>query len=239
MKLSKPFHFKQFSVNQDKCALKVNTDAVLLGALAEANEPGNILDIGTGTGVISLMLAQRYQKAVLHSVEIECNAFMQAKDNFSKSPWANRMESFHMPFQNFGKVTDRKYDLIVSNPPYYKDHLKTHNHERNVALHSESLSFDELSDGVKDILSAKGEFFVILPERQMELVEKCFNERGMYSTKKVYVKDKPGAQTLRVIQSFSFCQNFAAENKVIFIKDPEGNYSSEYATLLKDFLLIF
>lgn len=239
MKISKPFVFKQFTVNQDKCALKVNTDAVLLGALAKADKPLRILDIGAGTGVISLMLAQRYQDAVIHSVEIEPNAFLQAQDNFSNSPWSERMKVFHIPFQQFGETINTKYDLIVSNPPYYTDHLKTLNHERNIALHSESLSFDELVDGVKKVLSEKGEFFAILPERQMNHLEKCCEGRGLYSKAKVTVLDRPESQTLRVIQSFGFIHREAVIKEEIIIKNNTGNYSTEYASLLKDFLLIF
>jgi len=239
MKISKPFIFKQFTVNQDKCALKVNTDAVLLGALAEADRPGSILDIGAGTGVISLMLAQRYDDALVHSVEIESNAYLQAKENYANNPWSTRMKVFNMPFQQMGKAIDTKYDLIVSNPPYYSDHLKTQNHERNIALHSESLSFDELAEGVKDILAEKGQFCAILPDRQMNLLENCLKEKGLYPKTKVTVRDRPGAQTLRVIQSFGFVRNEAVLDEEIIIKTSAGNYSADYASLLKDFLLIF
>lgn len=239
MKISKPFVFKQFTVNQNKCALKVNTDAVLLGALAEAENPKSILDIGAGTGVITLMLAQRFQGALIHSVEIEKNAFLQAKENFSESPWAQRLSVFHLPFQQMGEVSDMKYDLIVSNPPYYTDHLKTLNTERNIALHSEYLTLEELSDGVIKWLSEKGEFFVIQPDRQMKQLEKCFLERGMHSRVKINVLDRPGAQTLRVIQSFGFRSYNEILKDEIIIKNSSGIYSSEYAALLKDFLLIF
>ena len=239
MKVSKPFVFKKFTVKQDRCALKVNTDAVLLGALAEAKNPDNIMDIGTGTGVISLMLAQRFPHALIHGVEIESNAFTQTLENYSESPWAERLVISHLPFQEMADNCDKKFDLIVSNPPYYKDHLKTLIPERNIALHSEFLTFDELSEGVMKILSKNGEFFAILPERQMMLLEECLAERGLHPGSKMTILDRPGAQTLRVIQSFGFRARRVADLKEIFIKDSEGNYSVEYATLLRDFLLIF
>jgi len=239
MKISKPFAFKKFIVNQDKCALKVNTDAVLLGAMANATNPRTILDIGAGTGVISLMLAQRYEDASVYSVEIEFNAYLQAKENYANSPWADRMEIFHLPFQEFWKAGKENFDLIVSNPPYFTDHLKTNNHERNIALHSESLSFEELSAGVSKTLSELGKFFAILPERQMKHLEECLKERGLYVQSQTTIYDRPGAQTLRVIQSFAYNTPEAVLEEEIFIKQADGNYSPEYASLLKDYLIIF
>jgi tRNA1Val (adenine37-N6)-methyltransferase len=239
MKAAKPFVFKQFTVEQDKCALKVNTDAVLLGALAEKNDPANILDIGAGTGVISLMLAQRFPKAIIHSVEIEPNAFLQAQQNFNDGPWADRMEIFHLPFQELHQTHGYKYDLIVSNPPYYTDHLKTRHQERNIALHGLSLTFEELAAGVREALSEQGTFYAILPERQMEQLVQCFQKLGMYAGTKVNVLDRPGAPILRVIRAFGSSPPTTSVDKEIIIKDAARNYSSDYASLLKDFLLIF
>jgi len=239
MKAVKPFYFKQFTIEQDKCALKVNTDAVLLGALAGANEPVKILDIGAGTGVISLMLAQRFPDAFIHSVEIEPYAFFQAQTNFKNSPWSERMDVYHLAFQDFHLINHLKYDLIVSNPPYYSDHLQTSCNERNIALHSQALTFEELAYGVREALSDRGLFYVILPERQMKLLTHRFEELGMYPRSKVNVYDKPGAQTLRVIQSFSFgTMTTCIENEII-IRETNREYTTAYASLLQDFLLIF
>jgi len=239
MKETKPFVFKQFTVEQDRCALKVNTDAVLLGALARKDDPANILDIGTGTGVISLMLAQRFPKARIHSVEIEPKAYLQAKENFNNSPWAERMEVFHLPFQELHQKLEIRYDLIVSNPPYYTDHLQARHTERNIALHSLSLTFKELAYGVRQAISEEGVFFAILPERQMELLRRDCNLLGMQMYSKIVIHDRPGAPILRVICSFGVGQVHNCPEKEIYIKDSDHSYSESYASLLKEFLLIF
>lgn len=239
MKISKPFVFKKFTVEQDKCALKVNTDAVLLGALTEADSAGNILEIGTGTGVISLMLAQRFPLVTIHGVEIEKNAYQQTLENFAASPWSDRMEAIFTSFQKFAESNQVKYDLVVSNPPYYEDHLKTQHLERNIALHSDSLSLSELSEGVKKSLSHDGVFYAILPARQMETLSHCLRERGLFPCLRIEISDRPCSQVLRVVQAFSFTESQSILNRQIVIKDSDHSYSAAYAKLLKEFLLIF
>ncbi|WP_143959697.1 tRNA1(Val) (adenine(37)-N6)-methyltransferase [Litoribacter populi] len=237
MKVAKPFRFKQFTVEQDKCALKVNTDAVLLGALARFDKPLSILEVGTGSGVISLMLAQRSPKAMITGVEIEEGAFEQSKGNFHISPWSDRLEVFHQPFQKFSPIG--KFDLIVSNPPYFENHLQSPKQNRNIALHTKSLSFQELLEGVKANLSPEGRFFVILPERQMEELSRLATSLGLNTFSSIKVYDKPGSQTLRVVKGFAFDDIGKINEDTITIKNANNEYSQEYASLLKDFLLIF
>lgn len=239
MKISKPFLFKQFTVEQHKCALKVNTDAVLLGALAETKSSAKVLEIGTGTGVISLMLAQRFPDAIIHGVEIEKNAFDQTYNNFAASPWNERLSAFFSPFQKFSEKADASYDLIVCNPPYYEGHLKTQHLERNIALHSDALSFIELGDGIINTLSQQGELYVILPARQMGILDGILSKKGLYPMMRVEIFDKPDSPVLRIVQSYSFTFNRSILQKKITIKNPDETYSLDYADLLKDFLLIF
>jgi tRNA1Val (adenine37-N6)-methyltransferase len=237
MKLSKPFKFKQFTVEQDKSALKVNTDAVLLGALADFPKPGNILEIGTGTGVISLMLAQRFPEAKIQGVEIEEGAFSQTLGNFSNSPWADRLSVEHLAFQEFSP--DRKYELIVSNPPYFSNHLKTTNQARNIALHAESLTFQELAKGVSEALAPQGCFYAILPERQMEELIGHLLQMDIYASDMIRVYDRPAAQTLRMVAGFGFNKAGKVNERELFIKNTSSAYSEEYADVLRDFLTIF
>ncbi|KEO73713.1 tRNA1(Val) (adenine(37)-N6)-methyltransferase [Anditalea andensis] len=241
MKTIRPFTFKQFIVKQDQCALKVNTDAVLLGALAETVQPEDILDIGAGTGVISLMLAQRYPYSNLSSVEIEYKAFLQAKDNFENSPWSDRMQVFHIPFQEYVNSLNgsKKYDLIVSNPPYYHNHLKSLTLEKNIALHSDLLTFEELSVGIAELLSPQGKFYAILPPVQMKRLEICLSKQGLYPHEIVEVKDRPATKPIRLITSFAFGASTSPYHVKMNIKDDNGNYAETYASLLQDFLIIF
>ncbi|MBS9525561.1 methyltransferase [Litoribacter alkaliphilus] len=237
MKVARPFRFKQFTVEQDRCALKVNTDAVLLGALASFDQPERTLEVGTGSGVISLMLAQRYPSTLITGVEIEDGAFEQSRGNFQNCPWSDRLQVFHQPFQSFRPK--EKFDLIVSNPPYFENHLQSSKKNRNLALHTNSLSFGELLDGVKAHLSQQGRFFLILPERQMEELNSLAVQLGFSPVSSTWVYDKPGSQALRVIRSFGLGEIGKINEGTLTIKNADNEYSQEYASLLKDFLLIF
>jgi len=169
---SKPFKFKEFTIHQDKTAMKVGTDAVLLGAWCNVDcFPNAILDIGSGTGVIALMLAQRSDAQTIDAVEIDENAHEQTIENFEKSDWADRLFCYHSPFQDFAiemAEEEEKYDLIVSNPPFYTDHFETDDIARNKARFTSSLSFADLLNGVEKILSKNGEFSVILPKKEQK-----------------------------------------------------------------------
>lgn len=159
------FQFQQFRVDQDKCAMKISTDAVMLGAVADAVSPKEILDVGTGTGVIALMLAQRFADAKIQAVEIDPQAAAQALDNFRSNTFSDRMQLWEGRFQDF--EPNQNYDLIVSNPPYFPDHLKSSDTQRNRALHTVELSFADLLEKVNLLLKEVGQFWIILPPRQM------------------------------------------------------------------------
>ena len=157
------FRFKQFTVFQDCCAMKVGTDGVLLGAWAEAYKRNNVLDVGTGTGLIALMIAQRNTNATIDAIDIDEGCVMQAKRNVFESPFSNRVDVQKSSFQDFAARNDNKYDLIVSNPPYFHNSLKSPNLHRNYARHTDSLSFYEIiSEGVS-LLTESGCISLILP----------------------------------------------------------------------------
>src|SRR5690606_4673105 len=133
------FKFKQFIIHQGDCGMKVSTDEMVLGAMASHSKAGRILDIGTGTGLIALMLAQRFPTAAVEGIEIDKDAYLQASDNLALSPWKDRVSVVHQSFQEFAKVERKRFDLIVSNPPYFPAHLKSGDLKRNLALHNDAL----------------------------------------------------------------------------------------------------
>lgn len=230
------FQFQRFRVNQENCAMKISTDAVMLGALADASLPGEILDVGTGTGVIALMLAQRFPDAKIQAVEIDAQAAAQALDNFSSNDFSDHMQLWEGRFQDF--QPDQKYDLIVSNPPYFPDHLKSSDAQRNRALHTDELSFQDLLVKVVKLLKEHGKFWIILPPRQMQDFQKEAGEKGLFPEIKFTLQDKPGKRIQREICAFSRTQH-DVETSAIFIKNEDGTPHESYAKLVSDFLLGF
>lgn len=228
------FQFQQFRVNQDRCAMKISTDAVLLGSLAKAENPSKILDIGTGTGVIALMLAQRFPDSQLTAVEIDADAASQAEENFRSSQFSERLKIIHGRIQDLSDLD--KFDLIVSNPPYFPAHLKSQDSKRNKALHTDELSFDELIEKVSSLLSQSGKFWVILPPRQMEdldvLAEKC----GLFCSRKIRVRDGYSKPFHRWICEFIFQKPVKKEEELI-LKEEDSQYTGSYSTILSGFLL--
>jgi tRNA1Val (adenine37-N6)-methyltransferase len=218
--------------------MKISMDGVVLGAYAGCGNPKKILDIGAGTGVVSLMLAQRFPEAKITAVEIDRDAFEQASENARQSPWSNRVSILNQSFQEFQKQQGEKFDLIVSNPPYYPKHLKSTDQKRNLALHNDSLSFGELASGIISLLDKKGHFWLILPPEQMEEITKIFNFLGLFIFEKLEVKDKDNKNIIRIIQGFSNSKR-QIKNNHINIKQDDGEYSKEYSELLSEFLLIF
>ncbi len=230
------FQFQQFRINQDRCAMKISTDSVLMGGLAFGEKPQTILDIGTGTGVIALMVAQRFPESQITAVELDDLAADQAKNNFSESPFADRLVIWEGDFQSF--FSEHKFDLIVSNPPYFPDHLKSKDEQRNKALHTDALSFKDLISNVSKLLDSKGSFWVILPPRQMLDFVRISQEFALFPKRKYSVLDKPGKRVLREIVCFSF-QKTEVEEVQIFIKNEDGSPHLTYRNIVNGFLLEF
>lgn len=228
------FQFQEFRVEQDRCAMKISTDAVLLGALAKAENPIKILDIGTGTGVIAMMVAQRFPDSRIQAVEIDPAAASQARENFEKSPFAERLEVWEGKLQEFSST--EKFDLIFSNPPYFPDHLKSSDAQRNLALHNDGLPFGDLMKKVSAILAPGAKFWVILPPRQMLDLEKIARFYGLFSSEKFTVQDNPQKPVIRVVVSFEFEEKEILQNRIL-IKDNSGALHDSYRKLISGFLL--
>lgn len=216
--------------------MKISTDAVMLGALADTASPKEILDVGTGTGVIALMLAQRFADAKIQAVEIDLQAASQALDNFRSNTFSDRMQLWEGRFQDFDP--QQKYDLIVSNPPYFPDHLKSSDAQRNMALHTDELSFEDLLEKVELLLEESGKFWIILPPRQMQDFQEKGEKHGLFQETKFTLQDKPGKRIQREICAFSRTQNEVGVTS-IFIKNEDGTPHESYARIVSGFLLGF
>lgn len=228
------FQFQQFRIHQDRCAMKISTDAILLGSLANAENPEKILDIGTGTGVIALMLAQRFPGSKVTAVEVDSDAAAQAGENFRESQFSERLAVFQGRIQDF--PNEKKFDLIVSNPPFFPDHLKSQDSKRNKALHTDELSFQELIEKVKELLSGSGYFWVILPPRQMQDLELLAQKSGLHLFQKIRVKDQNQTPVHREISGFAF-QEKDKKEEILVLKEEDLTYSGSYSSLLSGFLL--
>jgi tRNA1Val (adenine37-N6)-methyltransferase len=233
------FHFKQFSVDQTDCAMKVNTDGVLLGAMADAENPQTILDVGAGTGVIALMLAQRFPDAKIDAVEIDELAAHTCKANFAKSPFQNRLTACAGSFQDFAKNhPDKQYDLIVSNPPFYIHSLKSENKATQIAKHTDEFFFQELIGFVAKSLKIGGTCCLILPEQAKVLVEHLVFFKSLYINKIIFTKSFSNTPSHRNILFFGPEKlDFIEKEFVIYAE--QGLYTEAYRDTLKDFLTIF
>ena len=236
---SKVFQFKQFSVDQSGCPMKINTDGVLLGALAEADRPENILDIGTGTGVIALMLAQRFENARIDAVEIDQSAADTANHNFKNSPFAERMSLFAVGFERFFESKpDKKYDLIVSNPPFFINSLKSPKAGKQLAKHADRDFFERLVTTASGHLTADGLLCLILPMDTAELTSSLTSKANLNEQNSIRIQSFENSEPHRLIQYFGFKQAPAKEKQFVIYKSV-GNYSAEYVKLLKPYFIAF
>jgi tRNA1Val (adenine37-N6)-methyltransferase len=183
------FVFKQFTIQQDKCPMKVGTDAVLLGAWIKPTNEKRILDIGTGTGILAIMLAQK-STALIDAIDIDISAVEQAKQNAEFCKWRDRVNVEHITLQQYSKQTDKRYDLIVANPPYFKDSFKPLEEGRTLARHNDYLPFDELVEGVIALLEKKGKFFVILPNKEAGILKDLAEKKGLEAFKTITCKNQ-------------------------------------------------
>ncbi len=235
--MNKPFKFKEFTVQQDKCAMKIGTDGVLLGAWTSLeHNPNSILDIGTGTGLIALQLAQKSLAETIDAIEIDNRAYEQAVENFEDSDWADRLFCYHASIQEFADEIDDKYDLIVSNPPFYNEDFKTENESRNKARFTSSLSFEELIIYATKLLSENGTFSVIVPFKE----EKTFIDLGesnkLYASRVCRVKGNIKSEIKRSLLEFSLHKSEIKKEELI-IEIERHQYTKAYIDLLKDFYL--
>lgn len=234
----KGFTFKQFHINHDRCAMKVGTDGTLLGAWATLPNEGSVLDIGTGTGLIAIMAAQRSAKANITAIDIDSDCISQAMENVAASPWAERIEVISTALQDFNPT--RRFDTIISNPPYFVDSLLSPDVARSTARHTATLSFEDLVEGIQRLLTTNGTFSLILPPTEFRRF--CSAARGkLYIIRQCDVWSTPESNVKRIMAEFSIhtpSEALAIERLIIEDKGPLG-YSNDYKALTRDFYLKF
>jgi tRNA1Val (adenine37-N6)-methyltransferase len=232
------FSFKQFSIQQDRCAMKIGTDGVLLGAWTPIkNNPFSILDIGAGTGVIALMLAQRSNAEQIDALEIDEEAYEQSVDNFENSPWSDRLFCFHAGLDEFVEEPEDEYDLIVSNPPFYTDDYKSENEQRDLARFADAMPFEDLIEAAALLLSENGIFAVIIPFKEEGNFLALAKEYELHPLKITRVKGSPTTEIKRSLLAFSRNENNNFTVDELTIETSRHQYTPEYIELTKDFYL--
>ncbi|MEM8764912.1 MAG: methyltransferase [Bacteroidota bacterium] len=235
--MSKVFKFKQFAVIQDGCAMKVGTDGVLLGSWASiAHQPHTILDIGSGTGVVALQMAQRCGIADIEAIEIEENAFETCLLNFENSPWSDRLFCYHAGLDEFIDEVEDTYDLIVSNPPFYAENMSSGNPERDAARQNQSLPFEELVEAVAKLLSPVGKFNVVVPFSAEEEFKALAQANGLFPHRITRVRGRKELPFKRSLLEFGFESVTPTEDE-LFIEIARHEYTPEYIALTQDFYL--
>jgi tRNA1Val (adenine37-N6)-methyltransferase len=233
------FQFKQFKINQDKSSMKVCTDSCLFGAwVADKIEtkmiaPKNVLDIGAGTGLLSLMLAQK-SFAEIDAIEIDEHSMIQAQQNFAESQWHDRLHIIRADIRNW--ISPKKYDLVICNPPFYENDLRSSNQKKNIAKHHDALTLDELAGIAKLHLQDNGKFAVLLPFHRIEAFIKVALKNDLHLNDALLVKQTPRHRVFRGILLFGVQKIVYPSNELI-IKNEEGNYTPEFNFLLKDYYL--
>lgn len=250
------FSFKQFTIQQDRCAMKVGADSVLLGAWCPIdNNPYSVLDIGAGTGILSLMLAQRSKAEhpslqgelaqQIDAIEIDEDAYEQCVENFESSPWSDRLFCFHAGLDEFVEDPEEKYDLIVSNPPFYAEDFKTKNKARDLARFQDAMPFEELVEAADLLLSENGIFTVIIPYKEEKKFIALANHFELYPFKITRVKGTPNAEIKRSLIAFSRVRKYSGDSEQakqtavdeLIIETSRHQYTEDYIALTKDFYL--
>lgn len=231
------FNFKQFTVNQEKSAFKVGTDGVLLGAIADVNGKKDVLDIGAGTGLISLIVAQRCDADII-SIESDNGSFCEALENVQKSKWSSRIKVINTDLQNYFP-DEKKYDLIISNPPYFSDSLKNPDPRKSAARHNDTLSSSDLLSGVIRLLSTNGIFQVIMPYVEGNLLIADAAHYGLFCSNILKIRPLPTSEIRRLILTFSKEKVKVSEKFLTIERGPRHEFTEEYIKLTKDFYLKF
>lgn len=225
------FYFKQFSIGHDRCAHKVGTDSVLLGAWVNCEDVRYALDIGSGSGVLSLMVAQRCT-AHVDGVEMDLESVAQARQNVKNAPWADRIRIFHQRIQEFR--SDVQYDLILSNPPYFVNSLKPPDGRRSGTRHTQSLDFKDLIAHVKRLLTADGSFYLVMPPTEFAQLNKVAIQSELYPFRQLYFRSRVSKPVERVLAGFARHPT-PCEVQELVLYEESNSWSKPYKDLTRDF----
>ncbi|MFW5657227.1 MAG: tRNA1(Val) (adenine(37)-N6)-methyltransferase [Bacteroidota bacterium] len=232
------FKFKQFTIWHDKCAMKVGTDGVLLGAWVQPGEAQRMLDIGTGTGLLALMMAQK-TKALITAVDIDKRACSQANENALKSPWPERIKVIHADFIEFATQYSLYFDFIICNPPYFKNSLPALNESRTKARHNTHLQLESLLFHASGMLTEKGKFALILPAEDENFLLKIAKDNDLFPARTMYVKPTPAHNPKRILLELQKEKSHATYETLVIEEQGRHQYSEAYKTLTRDFYLKF
>lgn len=236
-KSSNIFRFKQFEVEQEGCAMKIGTDGVLLGAWADCENAKDILDIGTGTGLIAIMMAQRVSDAIIDAVEIDDSACQTAQQNMSNSPFASRLNCIKDSIQDFAKVSHKEYDLIICNPPFFTGGTLSDQENRNNVRHTVKLPNGELLSSVRRLLKKEGKFCAILPLIEGLRFKEQAHNYNLHCSKVTEVKPKHDKSVERLLLQFEKTEKEEISNQLVIQFEKRNDYTEEYIELTKEFYL--
>lgn len=240
MDAHKAFHFKQFSISQSNCIMKVSTDSVLLGAWANVKKSTKALDIGTGSGILALMMAQQNPTILIHAVEIDKMSVHDAIENVNNSSWSNRIKVYHMAIQEFCRMRLDTYDHIITNPPFFINSTLGPDQLKNTARHTVRLSFEDLLSCCSSLLKSDGILSIILPPNEAKEFISSAILFGFYCIRKMEVYPKSNKNTERVLMEFSRIQDVCTKETLVIQNSDESNdYTEPYKELTKAFYKIF
>lgn len=235
------FSLQQFTIEDNQSSMKVGTDAILLGCLSSYTDtpllqsPSTILDIGTGCGLIALMMAQRFPLSEIQAIDIDKPSIQQAIQNFEQSPWKSRLHAIHSSLQDY---QNGPYDLIVSNPPFFTKSLKGPNHTRNQARHNDSLPFSDLFQHAQRLLSTNGRFCIVVPTSAKEEIDKVISSTDLHLHRHIAIQERPDLPYKRSILTYSFSPIDTPRLLHHSIRNIDGHYTPWYYELTKPFLII-
>ena len=234
------FHFKEFIIDQENCPMKINTDGVLLGAMADVKNATHILDIGTGTGVIALMVAQRNRNAIIDGIDVDHIAYEKSNHNFENSLFHAQLKAHHHSFKDYFDVNpQKKYDLIISNPPYYLNALQSPKASKNISKHTDEQFFLDLLNSAKNHLNEDGTLEVIVPVDISLFLQNTAPDYGLYAKNCIKIKSYQDKAHIRHIISFSKQKLSDLNFQEFYIYESPGVHSLQYKAALKNFFKIF
>ncbi|MBR3951517.1 MAG: tRNA1(Val) (adenine(37)-N6)-methyltransferase [Bacteroidaceae bacterium] len=233
------FRFKQFELHQELCAMKVGTDSVLLGAWAHIPQQGYLLDIGCGTGILSLMVAQRARYASIKAIEIDIAAARQSQENIAQSPWHERIEVICGDFTQIAHTFKSRFDSIISNPPYFEQSLLSPDSARTTARHTTSLSYDTIFQKTRDIITPNGNISLVIPADLYEHVNDIAMLYGWGASRLTMVRTTSRKAPKRALCEWRRNHYAPCHEEILTIYSASGQYSDEYKNLTKEFYLKF